>query len=190
MINITIVAGARPNFIKIAPIISSLIENKSKISYTLIHTGQHFDKKMSDTFFTQLKIPKPDINLNCGGGSHAEQTSSIMVSFEKELLKNKTDLVLVVGDVTSTMACSIVAKKLKIRLAHVEGGIRSNDLDMPEEINRLLTDSITDFFFVTTRNAKKNLIREGHKKNKIFFVGNVMIDTLLANKNKLRKFHK
>ena len=147
MKNIIIVAGARPNFIKIAPIIHEIIENKSKISYSLVHTGQHYDKNMSDSFFNQLSIPKPDINLKCKGKTHAEQTCSIMLSFEKFLLKNSTDLVLVVGDVTSTMACAIVAQKLKIRVAHVEAGIRSGDWSMPEEINRMVTDSITNYFF-------------------------------------------
>lgn len=186
MKHITIIAGARPNFIKIAPLIDSILKNNSKLNYKLIHTGQHYDNKMSGTFFKQLNIPEPHVNLCCGGGTQAEQTSSIMIAFEKEMLNSETDLVLVVGDVTSTMACSIVAKKLKLKLAHVEAGIRSSDLRMPEEINRLITDSITDYFFVTTRLAYLKLINEGHNKNKIFFVGNVMIDTLLKNKNRFK----
>ena len=150
----------------------------------LFRSGQHFDEKMSETFFKQLNIPEPDVNLNCGGGSQAEQTASIMIAFEKELLENPTDLVLVVGDVTSTMACSIVAKKLHTKVTHVEAGIRSFDLSMPEEINRMVTDSITDYFFTTTLWAGENLLKAGVSNKKIFFVGNVMIDTLLANRSK------
>ncbi len=184
---ITLIAGARPNFMKIAPIIhaiDSARKNGSTLGYRLVHTGQHYDEKMSDTFFHQLNIPKPNVNLNCGGGSQAEQTASIMVAFEKELISNPTDLVLVVGDVTSTMACAIVAKKLNTKVAHVEAGIRSFDLTMPEEINRMVTDSITDYFFTTTEGASNNLIKSGMDKNHIFFTGNVMIDTLLSNKDK------
>ena len=183
---ISLIAGARPNFMKIAPIIHAIQKTQSTngITYRLIHTGQHFDEKMSETFFKQLNIPEPDVNLNCGGGSQAEQTASIMIAFEKELLENPTDLVLVVGDVTSTMACSIVAKKLHTKVAHVEAGIRSFDLSMPEEINRMVTDSITDYFFTTTLWAGENLLKAGVSNKKIFFVGNVMIDTLLANRSK------
>lgn len=185
MKKITLIAGARPNFIKIAPIIHALQKQQeaSKISYRLVHTGQHFDEKMSHTFFKQLNIPEPDVNLNCGGGSQAEQTAAIMIAFEKELMANPTDLVLVVGDVTSTMACSIVAKKLNIKVAHVEAGIRSYDMSMPEEINRLVTDAITDYFFTTTVWASENLKKAGVPADKIFFVGNVMIDTLLSNRS-------
>jgi len=183
MNKITLIAGARPNFIKIAPIIHELKKfNNGKISCRLVHTGQHFDEKMSHTFFKQLNIPEPDVNLNCGGGSQAEQTAAIMIAFEKELMANPTDLVLVVGDVTSTMACSIVAKKLNVKVAHVEAGIRSYDMTMPEEINRLVTDSITDYFFTTTVWASENLKKAGVTADKIFFVGNVMIDTLLSNR--------
>ena len=174
---------------KIAPIIHAIQKTQSTngITYRLIHTGQHFDEKMSETFFKQLNIPEPDVNLNCGGGSQAEQTATIMIAFEKELLENPTDLVLVVGDVTSTMACSIVAKKLHTKVAHVEAGIRSFDLSMPEEINRMVTDSITDYFFTTTLWAGENLLKAGVSNKKIFFVGNVMIDTLLANRSKFVK---
>jgi len=189
MINkITIIAGARPNFMKIAPIIHAIkaIGDVSKIGYRLVHTGQHFDEKMSHTFFKQLNIPEPDINLNCGGGTQAEQTASIMVAFEKELLQNPADLVLVVGDVTSTMACSIVAKKLNIKVAHVEAGIRSFDLTMPEEINRIVTDALADYFFTTTVWAGENLKKSGIESDRIFFVGNVMIDTLNSNRNQFR----
>ena len=187
---ITIIAGARPNFMKIAPIIHA-IQNAQKLgnslSYRLIHTGQHYDAKMSDTFFEELNIPHPDLNLECGGGSQAEQTASIMVAFEQELLNNPCDLVLVVGDVTSTMACSIVAKKLNTKVAHVEAGIRSGDMSMPEEVNRIVTDSLSDYFFTTTPWAGENLIISGTAAEKIFFVGNVMIDTLLANQSRFKK---
>jgi UDP-N-acetylglucosamine 2-epimerase (non-hydrolysing) len=181
---VTLIAGARPNFMKIAPIIHAMQKKAGQgrdISYRLVHTGQHYDQKMSDTFFTELNIPEPDANLGCGGGSQAEQTAAILVAFEKELLENPADLVLVVGDVTSTMACAIVAKKLNIKVAHVEAGIRSFDLTMPEEINRMVTDSITDYFFTTSTFANKNLKDAGIEDSRIHFVGNVMIDTLLVN---------
>ena len=187
---LTIIAGARPNFMKIAPIIHAIKkanEIRNAIDYRLVHTGQHYDVKMSETFFNELNIPYPDANLACGGGSQAEQTSAILIAFEKELEANPTDLVLVVGDVTSTMACSIVAKKMNTKVAHVEAGIRSFDLTMPEEINRMLTDCITDYFFTTSATANKNLKKEGIPDNRIFFTGNVMIDTLLANKSKFIK---
>lgn len=184
---LTIIAGARPNFIKIAPLVHQLIEAKNQhpsLTYRLVHTGQHFDHKMSETFFTQLNIPHPDVNLNCGGGTQAEQTAAIMIGFEKELQANPADLVIVVGDVTSTMACSIVAKKLNTRVAHIEAGIRSFDLSMPEEINRMVTDSITDYFFTTSEFANENLRRQGVREDQVFFVGNIMIDTLLANQHR------
>lgn len=186
---ITLIAGARPNFMKIAPIIHAIqmAQNDGKsIKYRLVHTGQHYDAKMSDTFFEELNIPHPDANLECGGGTQAEQTAAIMVAFEKELLANPTDLVMVVGDVTSTMACSIVAKKLNTKVAHVEAGIRSGDMSMPEEINRIVTDSLTDYFFTTTTWAGDNLLKVGVSKEQIFFVGNVMIDTLLANQHRFQ----
>jgi UDP-N-acetylglucosamine 2-epimerase (non-hydrolysing) len=187
---ITLVAGARPNFMKIAPIIHAIQTTQElgkNITFRLVHTGQHYDAKMSDTFFKELNIPHPNANLECGGGSQAEQTAAIMIAFEKEVVQNPTDLVLVVGDVTSTMACSIVSKKLNIKVAHVEAGIRSFDLTMPEEINRMVTDSITDYFFTTTTWAGDNLINSGIPNDRIFFVGNVMIDTLLANRSKFKK---
>ena len=187
---IALVAGARPNFMKIAPIIRAIESAQQEghaISYRLVHTGQHYDQKMSKTFFEELKIPAPDINLNCGGGSQAEQTASIMVEFEKDLWANPTDLVVVVGDVTSTMACAITAKKERVKVAHVEAGIRSYDLTMPEEINRMVTDSITDYFFTTSEIANENLRKAGIPDDRIFFVGNVMIDTLLANMDRFRK---
>lgn len=187
---ITIVAGARPNFIKIAPIINAIVEAQRAgncIDYRLVHTGQHYDNKMSATFFNDLNIPQPAVNLECGGGTQAEQTAAIMVAFERELLSNPPDIVLVVGDVTSTMACSIVAKKLNIRVAHVEAGIRSFDLTMPEEINRIVTDSICDYFFTTSVTANQNLLNSGISSERIFFVGNVMIDTLMANRERFRR---
>ncbi len=182
MILIDIIAGARPNFMKIAPIIAALEIEKQKgtaISYRLIHTGQHYDQKMSGDFFQQLGIPKPDHNLEVGSGTQAEQTAKIMTRYEELLLKSPSNLCLVVGDVTSTMACSIAAKKLNIDVAHVEAGIRSGDKTMPEEINRMVTDSITDYFFTTTELANQNLLKSGVAKENIFFVGNTMIDTLL-----------
>lgn len=179
---ITIVAGARPNFMKIAPIIHAIERQQNiAISYRLIHTGQHYDKNLSDTFFSELNIPQPHHNLNVHSGTQAEQTGAIMVGFEKELQQNPTDLVLVVGDVTSTMACTIVAKKAHIKVAHVEAGIRSGDLKMPEEINRMVTDAITDYFFTTSQLATNTLQSLGVNKKNIFFVGNVMIDTLYKN---------
>jgi UDP-N-acetylglucosamine 2-epimerase (non-hydrolysing) len=188
MIKISIIAGARPNFVKIAPIIHEIQRRpNNNIKYRLIHTGQHYDSKMSSAFFEELNIPKPDVNLNCGGGSQALQTANIMVAFESELIDNPADYVLVVGDVTSTMACSIVAKKLGSKVIHVEAGIRSGDITMPEEINRIVTDSLTDVYFTTTLQASQNLIRLGFDNDKIFLVGNVMIDTLLKNINKLLK---
>lgn len=187
---LTIIAGARPNFMKIAPVIHAIEKAQKEgkqISYRLVHTGQHYDKNMSDTFFEELHIPKPDANLGVGGGSQAEQTAGIMVAFEKELMANPTNLVVVVGDVTSTMACSIVAKKLNTQVAHIEAGIRSWDLTMPEEINRMVTDCLADYYFTTTELAGQNLRNTGVKDDRIFFVGNVMIDTLLANINRLVK---
>ena len=246
---ITLIAGARPNFMKIAPLIKAIqaaAQTGKDIHYRLVHTGQHYDKNMSDTFFEELGIPMPDVNLGCGGGTQAEQTANIMVAFEKDLMANPTDIVLVVGDVTSTMACSIVAKKLNTRVCHVEAGIRSWDLSMPEEINRMVTDSLADYMFTTSEVANKNLILQGasfevkgerleakgtengeadiqaftpytlhstptetsrliasspynlpvleeeqyaFKRNvqRVWFVGNVMIDTLLANRARFRR---
>lgn len=186
---ITVIAGARPNFVKIAPIVHALhkaIKRGAAIRYRLVHTGQHYDSEMSDTFFRELNIPPPDVNLGAGSGTQAEQTAAIMIAFEKELIANPADLVLVVGDVTSTLACSIVAKKLCTKVAHVEAGIRSFDLFMSEEINRMVTDSITDLFFTTTKMAGENLRKAGIPEERIFFVGNVMIDTLLANRHRFK----
>lgn len=188
--HITLIAGARPNFVKIAPIIHAIQKAKEsgkQIDYRLVHTGQHYDHRMSETFFNELNIPEPDVNLGCGGGTQAEQTAAIMVAFEKDLMAHPTDIVMVVGDVTSTMACSIVAKKLCTSVAHIEAGIRSWDLTMPEEINRMVTDALCDYFFTTSEVANKNLRNSGVNKNRIFFVGNVMIDTLLANMHRFVK---
>ena len=204
---VTLIAGARPNFMKIAPIIRAIkaAEAAGKdMHYRLVHTGQHYDKNMSDTFFEELGIPQPDMNLGCGGGTQAEQTAHIMVAFEQYLMANPCDLVLVVGDVTSTMACSIVAKKLNTKVCHVEAGIRSWDLMMPEEINRMVTDSLADYMFTTTDIADTNLLRQGavyaeewqpeqvalgHDRcpQRVWRVGNVMIDTLLKNMPRFRK---
>lgn len=179
---IDIIAGARPNFMKIAPIIHA-IQAKQKagisIAFRLIHTGQHFDQNMSGSFFEQLNIPEPNVNLGAGGGTQSEQTAAIMIGYENLLTKETTNLCIVVGDVTSTMACSIVAKKMGVKVAHVESGIRSYDLTMPEEINRMVTDAITDYFFTTSEIANSNLKKQGISEDKIFFVGNTMIDTLL-----------
>ena len=187
---ITIVAGARPNFMKIAPLIHAIRKldpTAKQIKYGLVHTRQHYDRKLSETFFLELGIPQPDVNLGVGSGSQAEQTAGIMLGFEKDLIANPTDLVIVVGDVTSTMACSITAKKLNVKVAHIEAGIRSFDLTMPEEINRMVTDSITDLFFTTSHFANENLRKAGVPDGNIYFVGNVMIDTLMANRHKFRK---
>lgn len=180
---IILVAGARPNFMKIAPLIWELEQRKEDgqlgyVQYILVHTGQHYDIEMSDTFFKDLNIPAPDINLGVGSASHAVQTANIMIEFEKVCLKEHPDLVVVVGDVNSTIACVLVASKLGIKTAHVESGLRSFDRSMPEEINRLLTDSICDYLFTTCTDANHNLMKEGIPKNKIYFVGNIMIDCL------------
>ena len=184
---IDIIAGARPNFMKIAPIIEELKKVSNKIQYRLIHTGQHYDKKMSGNFFEQLGIPDPDVNLEVGSGTQAEQTARIMERYEALLLKEPADWVLVVGDVTSTMACSIAAKKLNMGVIHVEGGIRSNDITMPEEINRMVTDAITDVFYTTSKVANGNLRKLGHEESKIRYVGNTMIDTLLKNMPRFKR---
>ena len=185
---ITLIAGARPNFIKIAPIIQAIKKKQMEgedITYRLVHTGQHYDKNLSATFFEELNIPEPNANLEVKSGSQAEQTAAIMVAFEKELNENPCDLVLVVGDVNSTMACAIVAKKMNIKVAHVEAGIRSGDLTMPEEINRIVTDSITDYFFTTSISASENLLNNGMELSNVHFVGNVMIDTLYQNLDRI-----
>lgn len=187
---VDIIAGARPNFMKIAPIIHAIAARQrqgSKLRWRLVHTGQHYDARMSQDFFEQLNIPKPDVNLEVGSGTQAEQTAAILTRFERLLLDaERSDLCLVVGDVTSTMACAIAAQKLCIPVAHVEAGIRSGDWSMPEEINRMVTDSITNYFFTTSEVANGNLRRAGVPDDRVFFVGNTMIDTLLANMSRLR----
>lgn len=175
------VAGARPNFIKIAPLMEAF-NAKAGIDPFLVHTGQHYDEKMSDLFFRQLGIPEPDIDLGIGSASHAVQTAEIMKAFEPVVQMQKPDAVLVVGDVNSTIACGLVAAKLGVTLIHVEAGLRSFDRSMPEEINRILTDAISDYLFVTEISGVENLKNEGIHEEKIHLVGNVMIDTLLKHK--------
>lgn len=172
---------------KMAPIIEAMNQYPQEIQHLLVHTGQHYDEKMSKAFFDDLGMPKPDIDLEVGSGSHAEQTAKIMVAFEKVCIKEKPDLVIVVGDVNSTMACTITAKKLGIKVAHVEAGLRSRDMDMPEEINRLCTDVLCDYLFTTDPIANTNLTSEGIDQDKIIFVGNVMIDTLEKQKKSAEK---
>ncbi|MBF0614499.1 MAG: UDP-N-acetylglucosamine 2-epimerase (non-hydrolyzing) [Magnetococcales bacterium] len=181
---IDIIAGARPNFMKIAPILHALQarpEGLRRLRYRLVHTGQHYDPRMSGAFFQQLNIPEPDVNLEVGSGTQAEQSAAIMVRYERLLMEQPSVLCVVVGDVTSTMACAIAAQKLCIPVAHVEGGIRSGDWTMPEEINRLVTDAITHHFFTTSHAANDNLRMSGVEEGRIHFVGNTMIDTLLVN---------
>ncbi len=180
-----LVAGARPNFSKIAPLIRALQARPKDLDYTLVHTGQHYDAQMSDVFFSDLGIPAPDVSLECGGGTHAEQTAKILMAFEKHLQADRPDWVVVVGDVNSTLACSIVAKKLQINVAHIEAGLRSGDRAMPEEINRMVTDSISDLFFTTEPDGQLNLLREGQDAAKIHFVGNLMIDNLYYQLEKM-----
>ena len=187
---IDLIVGARPNFMKISSIIRAMNlrdELKRFLGCRLVHTGQHYDDKMSESFFEQLNIPKPHFNLEAGSGSQAEQTAQIMIGYEKLLLSSPSDLCLVVGDVTSTMACAITAQKLGIPVAHVEAGIRSGDWSMPEEINRMVTDSITNYFFTTSKFANENLKTAGVSDDRVFFVGNTMIDTLLANEKRFQK---
>ncbi|HET9641822.1 MAG TPA: UDP-N-acetylglucosamine 2-epimerase (non-hydrolyzing) [Burkholderiaceae bacterium] len=179
-----LVAGARPNFMKIAPIVRALKED-GRLDWKIVHTGQHYDRDMNDVFFEELGIPPPDVRLGAGGGSHAQQTAKIMVAFEELCLRAKPDAVLVVGDVNSTLACSIVAKKLWIPVAHVEAGLRSGDMRMPEEINRLVTDSISDWFFVTEPSAVEHLAREGRTRS-VYDVGHVMVDNVLYQAEKLK----
>jgi UDP-N-acetylglucosamine 2-epimerase (non-hydrolysing) len=173
------VVGARPNFMKMAPLMAEYARHPQDFAPVLVHTGQHYDDNMSDLFFEQLRLPKPDVYLGIGSGSHAEQTARVMIELEKLLVADRPDLVVVVGDVNSTLAAALVAAKLCIPLAHVEAGLRSFDRTMPEEINRVVTDALSDYCFTTCADADENLLREGVAREKIFFVGNVMIDTLL-----------
>jgi len=187
---IDLIAGARPNFMKIAPIIDAIKAEQEKgteIGFRLVHTGQHYDKNMSGSFFEQLGIPEPDVNLGAGGGTQAEQTAAIMTGYEKLLAEKPSNLCLVVGDVTSTMACAITAQKMHIPVAHVEAGIRSGDWGMPEEINRLATDAVTNYFFTTSDIANNNLRKSGVEDEWIFYVGNTMIDTLLKHRPRFQK---
>ncbi len=181
-----LVAGARPNFMKIAPIVRAL-RRDGRLDFRIIHTGQHHDREMNDVFFEELGIPQPDVRLGCGGGSHAEQTGKIMAAYEKLCADALPAAVLVVGDVNSTLACSIVAKKLGIRVAHVEAGLRSGDMAMPEEINRRVTDSISDWFFVTEPSGLEHLRNEGKPMDKVYDVGNVMVDNLLYQAEQLSR---
>ncbi|MBU2019075.1 MAG: UDP-N-acetylglucosamine 2-epimerase (non-hydrolyzing) [Bacteroidetes bacterium] len=187
--HITIIAGTRPNFVKVSPILNELRNQKVdiKLEYSFVHTGQHYDAKLSSDIFKDLDLPTPDTNLEIGSGTQSEQTAALLIRFEEYLLKNQTDAVLVVGDVNSTMACAIVAKKMNKILIHVEAGIRSGDNSMPEEINRKIVDSITDLFFTTTNSASNQLIKEGVPRERIHFVGNVMIDSLINNNAKSTK---
>ncbi|WP_439482653.1 non-hydrolyzing UDP-N-acetylglucosamine 2-epimerase [Cyclobacterium plantarum] len=191
MVHVDLIAGARPNFMKISPIIDAIKAasgDGKAITFRLIHTGQHYDKNMSGSFFEQLGIPEPDVNLGAGGGTQAEQTAAIMIGYEKLLMESgKPDLCLVVGDVTSTMACAITAQKLHVKVAHVEAGIRSGDWSMPEEINRMVTDSITNYFFTTSEVANQNLRDAGIGEERIFYVGNTMIDTLLKHRPRFQQ---
>ena len=180
------VVGARPNFMKIAPLMTEY-QKYTQIEPLLVHTGQHYDERMSDLFFRELGIPEPDINLGVGSASHAVQTAEIMKVFEPVILKYKPQIVLVVGDVNSTIACGLVAVKLGVKLAHVEAGLRSFDRTMPEEINRVLTDSISDLLFCTEQSGVENLFNEGIRKERIHLVGHVMIDTLLKNLEKSKQ---
>jgi UDP-N-acetylglucosamine 2-epimerase (non-hydrolysing) len=186
MIKVCLVAGARPNFMKVAPLIRALRSKPDTFSYRLVHTGQHYDREMSDVFFDELGIPPPHEHLGAGGGSHAEQTAKILVGFEAICQADRPDVVVVVGDVNSTLACSITAKKLQIDVAHVEAGLRSGDRTMPEEINRLVTDAISDHLFVTERAARENLLKEGHAPECIHFVGHVMVDNLFHQLERLK----
>ncbi len=185
MVKIINIVGARPNFMKIAPIMEAVVKHNedcgNRIDQLLVHTGQHYDAEMSRSFFDVLGIPQPDINLEVGSASHAVQTGEIMIRFERVILEHRPDAIVVVGDVNSTIACAMVASKLGVRVAHVEAGLRSFDRTMPEEINRVLTDSISDFLFTTSKLACDNLRNEGVKEEKIFFTGNVMIDTLMKH---------
>lgn len=189
-----LVVGARPNFMKIAPLVSaireynrSLADDTPEISFLLVHTGQHYDINMSDVLFDDLKLPKPDIHLEVGPGTHGEQTGKVLIEFEKVLFKTKPDIVIVVGDVNSTLACSLAAAKLHIPIAHVEAGLRSFDRTMPEEINRIVTDSLCDYLFTPSQDADENLIKEGIPPERIFPVGNIMVDSLLSNLEKAKK---
>jgi UDP-N-acetylglucosamine 2-epimerase (non-hydrolysing) len=180
------VVGARPNLMKMAPLIRAM-RSHPDISPVLVHTGQHYDDKMSQVFFDELEIPRPDVFLGVGSGSHAEQTAKVMVACERVLLERRPDVILLVGDVNSTLACAVAAAKVCVPIAHVEAGLRSFDRTMPEEVNRLVTDALSDLLFTTSPDADENLTREGIPPDRIFFVGNVMIDTLLSCRDRAAK---
>lgn len=187
MRKLLIIAGARPNFMKIAPIIRAIhLGFADKLTEIIVHTGQHYDYEMSQAFFEDLEIGKPDYFLGVGSGSHAIQTAKIMIAFEEVCLKEKPDLVIVVGDVNSTLACALVAKKLGLAVAHVEAGLRSHDLTMPEEINRKVTDLLADYLFVSEKSGIINLRKEGKPEDSLYFVGNVMVDTLFNQLGKIK----
>jgi UDP-N-acetylglucosamine 2-epimerase (non-hydrolysing) len=186
MKKIYLVAGARPNFMKIAPIVRAL-QDHGGLAFKIIHTGQHYDREMNDVFFEELGIPEPHVFMAAGGGSHSQQTGRIMIAFEELCLTERPDVVMVVGDVNSTLACSIAAKKLNIPVAHVEAGLRSGDMTMPEEVNRVVTDSISDWFFVTEPSGITHLKREGKRDSAIYYVGHVMVDNLLYQAAKLSR---
>ena len=191
-LKLCLVAGARPNFMKIAPLIRAIRAHNHAgkgmdIDFLLVHTGQHYDYEMSTIFFDELEIPEPDVYLNVGSGRHGEQTGRIMIAFEKVVIKEKPDIVAVVGDVNSTIACALVAVKCHVRVAHVEAGLRAFDRSMPEEINRLLTDQISDYLFTPSPDAEKNLKKEGIPSERIFPVGNIMIDNLFYHLEKARE---
>jgi len=180
MKTIVSVGGARPNFIKLAPLHKALMKHGARIRHVMVHTGQHYDDSMSKVFFDEFGLPEPDFFLGVGSGTHAQQTARIMVEFEEVMKQLRPDVVVVVGDVNSTVACSLVSVKMGIAVAHIEAGLRSFDRTMPEEINRVITDAISEYLFVTEPSAIANLIREGIDEEKIFFVGNIMVDSLLA----------
>lgn len=185
MMSVLLVAGARPNFIKVLPLMREFKKHPKRIRYTFVHTGQHYDMKMSNKFFKDLSIPKPDICLRAGSGTHGTQTAKVIEGIEKIFLKRDYDLVVVVGDVNSTVAASLAAAKLNIKVAHVEAGLRSFDKSMPEEINRVLTDHLSDFLFITEESAAKNLIKEGVDSKKIFFTGNIIADSYYTHKKEI-----
>jgi UDP-N-acetylglucosamine 2-epimerase (non-hydrolysing) len=180
------IVGARPNFMKVAPVMQEMV-HREHFKQSLVHTGQHYDTELSTIFFDELRLPRADIHLNIGGGSHAEQTGRMMIELEKVFQREAPDLVVVVGDVNSTLAASVTAAKLGIRIAHVEAGLRSFDHSMPEEINRIVTDSVSDVLFTTETSGNENLLREGRPQERIFFVGNVMIDTLLRFREQAKR---
>src|SRR5262245_23693939 len=191
MTKIDLIAAARPNFMKVAPLYHALRKESDWCSVRLVHTGQHYDANMSDAFFRDLGLSDPDLHLGLGSGTHAEQTGGVMVAYEKECVRNRPDWVVVVGDVNSTIACTLAAKKLGIAVAHLEAGLRSRDWTMPEEVNRIATDAIADLLWTPSRDADENLLREGVARDRISFVGNIMIDSLEMMRPAIesRKYH-